>query len=135
MSAATPRTATTCLAVETAVANRRSASASLRVCAPPRTPAHRVTDSRRQSELSPLPNARGAPMVLQEPPDDSPTLLMSRPNGRPFCCPTPSQTSVQAGGFFAQLVRSRSKGFNLALTDQHRILPYQVLRRRGVRSE
>src|SRR3954470_14880789 len=61
MSAGTPRTAATGLAVETAVANRRSASASLRACAQPRTPEHRATDSRRRSELSQLPNARGAP--------------------------------------------------------------------------
>src|SRR5436305_4227803 len=72
MSTATPRTAPTCLAVESVVANRKSASASLRACAPPRTPGHRVADSRRRSELSQPPNARSVPTVLQGPPAGSP---------------------------------------------------------------
>jgi hypothetical protein len=110
----TPRTAATCFAVETAVANRRSASASLRACAPPRTPGHRVTDSRRRSELSQLPNVRGAPMVLQEPPAGSPPPSLSRPNGRPFCCPIPSQTTVQAGGFFRTAIPIPKQGFRLS---------------------
>src|SRR3954462_10954665 len=113
MSAAIPRAAATCLAVETAAANRRFASASLRACAPPRTPGHRVTDSRRRSELSQLPNVRGAPMVLQEPPAGSPIPSLSRPNGRPFCCPIPSETSVQAGGFFRTFIRILKQGYRL----------------------
>src|SRR3954447_21872236 len=114
MSAGTPRTAATCLVVETAVANRRPASASLRACAPPRTPGHRATDSRRRSELSQLPNARGAPTVLQELPAGSPTAPMGRPNGRPFCCPIPSQTSVQAGGLLRIVIHIPKQGFRLS---------------------
>lgn len=32
-------------------------------------------------------------------PNTRPALLMGRPNGRPFCCPIPSQSSVKARGF------------------------------------
>ncbi|MCK1267635.1 SPASM domain-containing protein [Bradyrhizobium sp. 49] len=44
---------------------------------------------------------------------------MSRPNGRPFCCPIPSQTSVQAGGFFRTFIRILKQGYRLRAYDRH----------------
>src|SRR6187402_1656134 len=113
MSAAAHRTTATSLAVETAVANRKSASVSRRAYVPPRTPAHRGADSRRRSELSQLPNARGDPSALQEPPAGSPAVPMSRPNGRPFCCPVPSQTSVPSRRLLRTFILTLKQGWRL----------------------